>query len=89
LGSDGPAGLIHGNRGRRPSNAVSAVITARVIELATTTYRGFNQQHLTEMLAEHEGIDLSRSSVRRILSSAGVPAVRRRRPPRHRSRRDR
>jgi len=23
LGSDGPAELIHGNRGRRPSNAVS------------------------------------------------------------------
>src|SRR5580658_5855350 len=89
LGSDGPAGLIHGNRGRRPSNAVTEAITARVIELATTTYRGFNQQHLTEMLAEHEGIDLSRSSVRRILSAAGVPAVRRRRPPRHRSRRDR
>lgn len=89
LGSDGPAGLIHGNRGRRPSNAVTEAITARVIELATTTYRGFNQHHLTEMLAEHEGIDLSRSSVRRILSAAGVPAVRRRRPPRHRSRRDR
>jgi len=68
---------------------VSEAITARVIELATTTYRGFNQQHLTEMLAEHEGIDLSRSSVRRILGAAGVPAVRRRRPPRHRSRRDR
>ena len=28
LGSDGPAGLIHGNRGRRPSNAVSEAITA-------------------------------------------------------------
>jgi len=89
LGSDGPAGLIHGNRGRRPSNAVSEAVTARVIELATTTYRGFNQHHLTEMLAEHEGIDLSWSSVRRILGAAGVPAVRRRRPPRHRSRRDR
>ena len=89
LDSDGPAGLVHGNRGRRPSNAVSEAITARVIELATTTYRGFNQHHLTEMLAEHEGIALSRSSVRRILSGAGVPPVRHRRAPRHRSRRDR
>ena len=60
-----------------------------MIELATTTYRCFNQHHLTEMLAEHENIDLSRSSVRPILTNAGVPAVRRRRPPRHRSRRDR
>jgi transposase len=89
LGSQGPAGVIHGNRGRRPSNAVDETTATRVVELATTTYRGFNQHHLTEMLAEHEGIDLSRSSVRRILSAAGVPAVRRRRPPRHRSRRDR
>ena len=39
LGSDGPAGLIHGNRGRRPSNAVNEATAARVIELATTTYR--------------------------------------------------
>jgi transposase len=77
LGSDGPTGLIHGNRGRRRSNAVSEVVTARVIELATTTYRGFNQHHLTEMLAEHEGIDLSRSSARRIRSGAGIPPVRR------------
>jgi len=85
----GAEGLAHGNRGRRPANAVSAEIAARVVELATTTYVGFNQHHLTEMLAAHEGIVLSRSSVRRILGEAGVEAAQRRRPPRHRSRRDR
>ena len=87
--SDGAAGLVHGNRGRSPSNALDAGLSARVVELATTTYVGFNQHHLTEMLAEHEGIALSRSSVRRILTDAGIPAPRRRRPPHHRSRRDR
>ena len=51
---------------------MTEAVTARVIELATTTNRGFNQHHLTEMLAEHEGIDLSRSSVRRILGEAGM-----------------
>jgi hypothetical protein len=60
-----------------------------VVELATTSFLGFNQQHLTEMLAEHAGIHLSRSSVRRILAEAGIDAPQRRRPPRHRSRRDR
>jgi hypothetical protein len=45
--------------------------------------------HLTEMLAEHEGIALSRPSVHRILATAGVAPVRKRRAPRHRRRRDR
>ncbi len=38
---------------------------------------------------ELEGIDLSRSTVRRILVSAGMDSPRRRRPPRHRVRRKR
>ena len=38
---------------------------------------------------EREGIDLSRSTVRRILVGAGMDSPRRRRPPRHRVRRKR
>ena len=64
-------------------------MSARVVELATSTYAGFNRQHLTEMLAEHHGIFLSRPTVHRILSVAGVASVRHRRPARHRQRRDR
>ncbi|HEY8678509.1 MAG TPA: ISNCY family transposase [Candidatus Dormibacteraeota bacterium] len=85
----GGAALTHGNRGRRPMNALEAGVVNRVVELATTKYVGFNQHHLTEMLAEHEGLTLSRPSVHRILKAAGVAAPRKRRPPRHRRRRDR
>jgi transposase len=85
----GAAALSHGNRGRQPHNVVEPQLAQRVVELATTKYAGFNQQHLTEMLAEEEGILLSRPTVHRILRAAGVPAPRRRRPPRHRRRRDR
>jgi transposase len=85
----GAAALEHGNRGRGPVNRTDADLTARVITLARTTYAGFNQHHLAEMLAEHEGIQLSRSTVRRILTTGGISAGRRRRPPRHRSRRER
>lgn len=85
----GAAALAHGNRGRRPAHALDEALAARVVELATSTYAGFNQQHLTEVLAEHEAILLSRPSVHRILSRAGVASVRKRRPPRHRRRRDR
>ena len=88
-GKQGADALVHGNRGRPAHNAVSAEIAQRVVELARTTYTGFNQQHLTEMLAEQESIQLSRPTVRRILAAAGISAPRRRRPPRHRRRRDR
>ena len=52
------------------AHQVDPAVAAQVVDLASSTYFGFNQQHLTEMLAEHEGIGLSRSSVRRILSDA-------------------
>jgi transposase len=85
----GAAGLVHGNRGRAAHNAIEAAVAARVVELAKDKYRGFNQQHLSEMLAESEGIKLSRPTVRRILLQAGISSPRRRRAPRHRRRRDR
>lgn len=86
---EGAAGLAHGNRGRPAHNAIETAIATRVVELARDKYRGFNHQHLTEMLAEQEGISLSRPTVRRILLAAGVRSPRRRRPPKHRRRRDR
>jgi len=58
-----------------------------VITLARTKYVGFNHTHLTEMLAEREGVMLSRSTVRNILVKAGLTSPRRRRPPRYRYRR--
>ena len=42
------------------------------MELATGAYSGFNHSHLTEMLADREGIHLSRSTVRRVLLAGGI-----------------
>lgn len=86
---EGAAALAHGNRGRRPVNAADPNLAKRVIELAQTTYLGFNRHHLTEMLAEREEIHLSRATVDRWLRAAGMPAPRRRRPARAHHRRDR
>jgi len=86
---DGPAALVHGNRGRRPTHALDGDLRCRVLALAEGIYAGCNDQHLTELLAEREGIALSRSSVRRILRVAGRRSPQRRRAPRHRSRRER
>lgn len=86
---EGAAALAHGNRGRRPAHALEQGLRQRVLDLAQTTYAGLNNQHFAELLAEREGIALCRSSVRRILLDAGIKSPRKRRPPKHRSRRER
>ena len=86
---EGAAALAHGNRGRKPRNAVSDSEANAVIQLASTTYADANHTHLTELLRDRDGIDLSRPTVRRILTRAGIPSPRHRRPPKHRVRRQR
>jgi len=86
---EGAAALAHGNRGRRPCHALDESLKKRVLELAQSIYAGCNNQHFTELLAEREGIALCRSSVRRILLNAGIRSPRKRRAPKHRSRRER
>lgn len=85
----GPKGVIHRNRGRPCKRKVKEKIVRRVVELAQGKYQGFNDHHLTEKLKEHEQIDLSREKVRQILRSHGVSTPRKRRPSKHRSRRER
>ena len=85
----GPAALAHGNRGRKPAHTLDPGLAERVTALAQGLYSGCNDQHFTELLAEREEIVLSRSSVRRIRRAAGLGSPQRRRPPRHRSRRER
>ena len=86
---DGPAAVAHGNRGRRPHNAVPEEAAAAVVKLASNGYAGANHSHLTELLREREGIDLSRPTVRRILVKAGLGSPRSRRSQQHRFRRKR
>ena len=86
---EGAAALVHGNRGCRPANATSEATIAEVLALAATRYSGTNRTHLSELLMEREGIFLSRSTVRRIALGAGIASPRRRRPPKHRVRRQR
>lgn len=86
---EGAAGLAHGNRERKPVNRLTDELRQKVIELASEKYRGFNHTHLTEKLVDCEQIHVSRSSVRSLLLQNGLPSPRKRRPPKHRSRRER
>jgi hypothetical protein len=85
----GPAALIHGNRGRRSDRRLPAALTTQVLALARGRYAGLNDVHLTEKLTTVEGLAVSRATVQRVLRAAGRRSPRRRRPPRHRSRRPR
>ncbi|MEK7777846.1 MAG: helix-turn-helix domain-containing protein [Chloroflexota bacterium] len=86
---EGAAALAHGNRGRSPVQKTSEGLSKKVLELIEGPYQGFNHCHLTDMLAEREGIVLSRSTVRRILTARGMKSPRQRRPSKHRCRRER
>jgi len=85
---EGEAGLLHRSRGRPSPRRAPPALRAEVIALARGRYAGFNDVHFTEKLRAEEGIALSRECVRGWLRAAGVGPKRRRRPPRHRSRRE-
>ena len=86
---EGAAALAHGHRGRRAPNAISEATKTAVLHLARTRYSGTNHTHMSELLSEREGIDITRSTLRRLLVNAGENSPRRRRPPKHRVRRQR
>ena len=86
---NGAAAIAHGLRGRKPPNAIPEAVRSRVVHLAGTIYQGANHTHLSELLGEREGIDIGRTTLRRILVNAGLDSPRRRRQPKHRVRRQR
>ena len=86
---EGAAAIAHGNRGRRPANATAETMATHVVDLARTRYVGVNHTHLNELLRDREGIEIGRTTLRRILVRAGLNSPRRRRPPKHRVRRQR
>ena len=68
----GAKSLPHGNCGRRPGNANSEDVAARVVELARDRYPDANHTHLVQLLEEREAIQISRRTLRLILALAGI-----------------
>jgi transposase len=69
---DGPRGLIHGNTGRNPANAIGMELRQKIVELSRTEYGCFNDTHFTEKLSTVEGIRVSRETVRSIHRGEGI-----------------
>ena len=87
LRQGGEAALAHASRGRPSHRRLPQAVRDRILQLARTTYAGFNDQHLCEKLLEQEGFSLGRETLRRLLRSAGIGSPRKRRAPTHRQRR--
>jgi transposase len=85
----GAKGLIHGNTGKPSNHRMKEGIKAKVLKLSQKVYGEFNDQHFTEKLAEEEGIEVSRETVRKIRRGAGMGPKRKRRGQKHRKRRER
>lgn len=78
----GPEGLLHQGRGRRPVNRKPDTHRRALVELYRSKYRLFNRRHAFEMMAIHEELPLenvSYTSFNRWCREAGLGKVRRRR----------
>jgi transposase len=87
LRQGGEAALAHASRARPSPRRLPDRVRDRILQLARTTYAGFNDHHLCEKLVEKEGFSLGRETLRRLLRSAGIGSPRKRRAPTHRQRR--
>lgn len=79
LQEGGAAALAHRNRGRKPAHALAVETQERVATLYSQQYAGSNNCHFAELLAEREALELSPSSVRRILLAKGMKQAKQRR----------
>jgi transposase len=86
---EGPAYLIHGNRGRTPANAITEDKKATILAMATGEYRDTSCEHMSELLEQHKNISISSKSITRILKNSRVPLRYSKKQPRRRKSRDR
>ena len=64
--------FAHGNRGRAPAHALPEKTKIAIVELYNGKYYDASLKHFTELMRKHDGIEVSESAVRNILSSFGV-----------------
>ena len=68
----GKAGFVHGNRTRKPVNALDNSISEDIILLYKTKYYDFNFNHFKEFLKKDENINVSYDFIYKNLTKAGI-----------------
>ena len=77
---NGVKSIQHGNRGRKPKNAIPDETKKKILELRSSyEYELSNFKHFQELLKERENIDISYSALYNILRNAGIKS-----PKKHR-----
>ena len=64
---EGKAFFVHGNKGKKPIHSLNNEIKDMILDLYRTKYWDANFTHFSELLAKHEGINVSPSTVNSIL----------------------
>ena len=59
--------FVHGNRNRQPKHTLSQELREQIIELYISKYWDCNYRFFSELLNKHENINVSESTVRKIL----------------------
>ncbi len=82
---DGDRGLVHRSRGRPSARRIDEAVRRRALEWIESRYRDFGPTLAGECLAEEQGIEVSRETVRRWMMEAGLwHGSRKKRPHRRR-----
>lgn len=68
----GKSGFVHGNRSKKPVNALDKSISEDIITLYRTKYYDFNFNHFKEFLKINENIDVSYKFIYKTLTKDGI-----------------
>ena len=69
---NGKGFFIHGNKGRKPINALDERTKGLIRNLYCTKYFGANLEHYSELLEKHEGIKVSSNTIGTILKEEHI-----------------
>jgi transposase len=78
---EGPSGLVSRKRGRPANNRLSADREAAALDLIREHYADFGPTLAAEKLNERHGLKLSKETIRRLMTVAGLWVPRKQRPP--------
>ncbi|MEF3063185.1 ISNCY family transposase [Ralstonia solanacearum] len=78
---EGPSGLVSRKRGRPSNNRLSSEREAAVLGLIQDHYADFGPTLACEKLRERHGLMLSKETIRRLMTAAGLWVPRKQRPP--------
>lgn len=79
----GKAGFVHGNRTRKPINALDKSISEDIILLYKNKYQDWNFNHFKEFLKKNENIDVSYDFIYRTLTKEGILSPKARKKTKH------